>query len=79
MFEVIRKHSKFVMGLLFLLVFPSFVLWGIEGNRFFSEQAKTVASVDGHDISQADWDNAHRREVDRMRASNPTLDAKLFD
>ncbi|WHZ12094.1 MAG: Peptidyl-prolyl cis-trans isomerase PpiD [Burkholderiaceae bacterium] len=79
MFEVIRKHSKFVMGLLFLLVFPSFVLWGIEGNRFFSEQAKTVASVDGHDISQADWDNAHRREVDRLRASNPTIDAKLFD
>ena len=79
MFEVIRKHSKFVMGLLFLLVFPSFVLWGIEGNRFFSEQAKTVASVDGHDISQADWDNAHRREVDRLRASNPTLDAKLLD
>ena len=30
MFEAIRKHSKIVMFLLFLLVIPSFVLVGID-------------------------------------------------
>ncbi len=77
MFEAIRKHSKVVMGLLFLLVCPSFVLFGIQ--RRNSEEAQTVATVDGQDITQVEWDNAHRSEVERLRASMPTLDAKLLD
>ncbi|MBU6503219.1 MAG: SurA N-terminal domain-containing protein [Burkholderiales bacterium] len=77
MFEAIRKHSKIVMGLLFLLVFPSFVLFGIQ--RRNNEEAQTVATVDGQDITQIEWDNAHRSEVERLRASMPTLDAKLLD
>lgn len=77
MFEAIRKHSKIVMGLLFLLVFPSFVLFGIQ--RRNSEEAQTVATVDGQDITQVEWDNAHRSEVERLRASMPTLDSKLLD
>ncbi|MGV2482366.1 UNVERIFIED_CONTAM: SurA N-terminal domain-containing protein, partial [Salmonella enterica subsp. enterica serovar Weltevreden] len=35
--------------------------------------------VDGHDITQADWDNAHRIEADRLRAQSPSIDAKLLD
>ena len=61
MFEAIRKHSKIVMFLLFLLVIPSFVLVGIDSN-YFSEKSPVVARVDGHKITQADWDNAHREE-----------------
>ena len=78
MFEAIRKHSKIVLGLLFLLIIPSFVLFGIERNRN-NESAQTVATVDGQDITQNEWDNAHKNEVDRLRASTPTLDAKLLD
>ena len=78
MFESIRKHSKFIMILLFLLVIPSFVVVGINQN-YFSETSKAVARVDGHDITQQDWDNAHRAESDRLRAQNPTMDAKLLD
>ncbi|MGH8821397.1 MAG: SurA N-terminal domain-containing protein [Rhodoferax sp.] len=77
MFEAIRKHSKIVMGLLFLLIIPSFVLFGIQ--RRNNEEAQTVATVDGQDITQSEWDNAHRNEVERLRASMPTLDAKLLD
>ncbi len=77
MFEFIRKHSKIVMGLLFLLIIPSFVLFGIE--RRNNEQAQTVATVDGQDITQNEWDNAHRNEVERLRASMPTLDPSLLD
>lgn len=78
MFESIRKHSKIVMILLFLLIIPSFVLVGIDHN-YFSEKSPVVASVDGHDITQAEWDNAHRAETDRIRAQSPQIDGKLLD
>lgn len=78
MFESIRKHSKIVMFLLFLLIIPSFVLVGID-NSYFSEKSPVVARVDGHDITQADWENAHRQEVDRIRAQSPTMDGRLLD
>lgn len=78
MFEAIRKHSKIVMFLLFLLVIPSFVLVGIDSN-YFSEKSPVVARVDGHKITQADWDNAHRTETDRIRAQSPNVDPKQLD
>ena len=78
MFEAIRKHSRFVMILLFLLIIPSFIFVGIDQN-YFSESSPTVARVDGHDIKQSDWDNAHRMESDQMRAANPEIDTKLLD
>jgi peptidyl-prolyl cis-trans isomerase D len=78
MFEAIRKHSKFVMILLFLLIIPSFIFVGIDQN-YFSESSPTVARVDGHEIKQSDWDNAHRMESDQLRAANPEVDTKLLD
>lgn len=78
MFEAIRKHSKIVMILLFLLIIPSFVLVGIDSN-YFTEKSPVVARVDGVDIKQAEWDNAHRIESDRLRAQSPGVDPKLLD
>jgi peptidyl-prolyl cis-trans isomerase D len=78
MFEAIRKHSKIVMGVLFLLIIPSFVLFGIDGN-YFSEKSPTVASVDGKAITQTDWVNAHREQADRLRAQQPGMDSRLLD
>lgn len=78
MFESIRKHTKIAMFLLFLLIIPSFVLVGIDRN-YFSSSSPVVARVDGHDITQADWDNAHKMESDRRRAEQPNMDAKLLD
>lgn len=79
MFDSIRNHSKILMGLLFLLVIPSFVLFGIDSYSNFSDQAVPVARVAGQKITQSEWDAAHQREVERIRASVPNLDAKLFD
>ena len=31
MFDFIRKHTKVTMGLLFLLIVPSFILFGLDG------------------------------------------------
>lgn len=79
MFDAIRQHNKIMMWVLFLLVFPSFVFFGIEGYSRFNEGANKVAEVDGHAITQTEWDNAHRLEVDRARSANPTLDLNLLD
>ena len=79
MFDYVRKHTKIMMGLLFLLIIPSFVLFGIDGYNRFREKGQAVALVGGHEITQADWDAAHKQEVDRLRASMPNLDPKLLD
>ena len=78
MLESIRKHSKFVMYLLFLLIIPSFIFVGID-QSYFSGSSPTVARVDGQEITQNDWDNTHRYESDRLRAENPNIDSKLLD
>ena len=55
MFDFVRKHTRVMQFLLFLLIFPSFVLFGLEGYNRFREGGATVATVDGHDITQAEW------------------------
>ncbi len=79
MFDTVRNNSKIMMGLLFLLVIPSFVMFGIEGYSRFTDKAAAVAQVDGQKITQQEWDDAHKREVDRIRAQMPTVDPKLLD
>ncbi|HSI55652.1 MAG TPA: SurA N-terminal domain-containing protein [Ramlibacter sp.] len=79
MFDFVRKHTKIMQLILFLLIFPSFVLVGINGYNRMNEKGEVVAKVDGHDILQGDWDAAHKREVDRIRQQMPQLDAKLLD
>jgi peptidyl-prolyl cis-trans isomerase D len=78
MFDFIRKHTKWTMALLFLLIVPSFILVGMNSNRS-GEKGSVVAKVDGTEITQPEWDREHLKEVDRLRASMPTLDAKLLD
>lgn len=79
MFDSIRNHSKILMGLLFLLVIPSFVLFGIDSYSRFSDQGAPVAKVAGNKITRGEWDAAHQSEVERIRASVPNLDPKLLD
>ncbi len=79
MFDFVRNNTKIMMGILFLLIIPSFVLFGLEGYSGFKDQGATVAKVNGNKISQGDWDAAHKREVDRIRASMPNIDVKVFD
>mgnify|MGYP006274629267 CR=1 FL=1 len=79
MFDFVRKHNRIMQVLLFLLIFPSFVLFGIDGYNRFVEKGEAVAVVDGQDITRAEWDAAHRNEVERLRVSMPGVDAKLFD
>src|SRR5438067_1878763 len=79
MFDFVRKHTKVMQLLLFIMIVPSFVLFGLQGYNRFRESGEAVARVDGHEITQAEWDNAHRTEVDRLRAQMPNLDAGMLD
>jgi len=79
MFDIFRKHTKIMMMVLFLLIIPSFVLFGIDGYNRMSESEAVVARVGNIDITQSQWDQAHKVEADRLRASRPNLDVKLLD
>lgn len=78
MFDFIRKHTKWTMALLFLLIVPSFVLVGMN-SKPAAEKGSVVAKVDGTEITQPEWDREHIKEVDRLRISMPTVDPKLLD
>ncbi len=79
MFDIVRKHTKIMMSVMFLLIIPSFVLFGIDGYNRSGQSGSAVARVGGHDITQAQWDAAHKAQADRMRAASPNIDAKLLD
>jgi peptidyl-prolyl cis-trans isomerase D len=80
MFEFVRTHNRLLQLLLLILILPSFVVFGIQGYSRFTEGGNaTVAKVDGQAITQAEWDAAHQRQVDRIRAQMPGADAKMFD
>ncbi|AYQ29174.1 MULTISPECIES: SurA N-terminal domain-containing protein [unclassified Polaromonas] len=79
MFDFIRKHTKVTMALLFLLIVPSFILFGLDGYNQSRDKGAVVAKVDGKDIIQSEWDQAHQREVERLRVTMPSLDPKLLD
>ncbi|HET9208255.1 MAG TPA: SurA N-terminal domain-containing protein, partial [Burkholderiaceae bacterium] len=80
MFEFVRTHTKLLQFVLVLLIFPSFVFFGIQGYSGFGDAGNaTVAKVDGKAITKAEWDQAHQRQVERLRRQLPNIDVKLFD
>ena len=80
MFEFVRTHNRLLFFVLVLLIFPSFVFFGVQGYSQFNEAGTVpVARVDGHKITQAEWDAEHRRQVEQARARMPGLDPKLLD
>jgi peptidyl-prolyl cis-trans isomerase D len=79
MFDTIRTHKKYLMGFLLILIIPSFILFGVQGFNESDQRGAVVATVDGQEITQLEWDQAHQAESQRLREAMPTLDAKLLD
>jgi peptidyl-prolyl cis-trans isomerase D len=80
MFEFIRKHQRLMQILLALLIVPSFVLVGVSGYQDRGGAADGVATVDGKKITQQEWENAQRRQIDQARQMmGAQFDQKLFD
>jgi len=80
MFDFFRRHMRALQFVLVLLVFPSFVFFGIQGySRVAGDDRQTVAHVAGHPVSSAELDAALRERVERARRQMPSLDPKLFE
>ena len=80
MFEFIRNHQRWMYGILLILIVPSFVLVGVSSYTDKGGDANTVATVDGQKITQQEWDNAQRAQIDRYRqAMGDKFDQKMLD
>lgn len=79
MFEFVRNHNRLFQIILIVLIFPSFVVFGIQGYEKFSGSNHAVAKVAGTEITAEQLDNAHRQQIERLRAQMPNVDVKLFD
>lgn len=79
MFEFIRTHRPLMMGFLMLLIVPSFVLVGVSSYQN-GDSTAGVANVDGRKITQQEWDEAQRQQIDRYRQQmGDQFDQKMFD
>jgi peptidyl-prolyl cis-trans isomerase D len=79
MFEFIRKHQRLMQLLLLLLILPSFVLVGVSS---YQERGggDGVATVAGKTITQQQWEEAQRRQIDQARQQmGAQFDQKLFE
>ena len=79
MFDFVRSHNRILQVGLGLLIIPTFGFFGISSYMQSNEAGVAVASVDGRDISRAEWDLQHRKDVDEIRQRSPQIDLKLLD
>ncbi|MFM2406540.1 MAG: hypothetical protein RL223_4420 [Pseudomonadota bacterium] len=80
MFDFVRSHSRWLQLGLLALILPSFVVFGVQGYSSMTDGANaSVAEVDGHKITQAEWDARVQQQAERLRAQMPDLDPKLLD
>jgi peptidyl-prolyl cis-trans isomerase D len=80
MFEFVRTHNRLFQFILLLLILPSFAFVGMQGYTSMMGGANTsVASVDGRNITQGEWEVAQREQAERIRRQSPGVDAKLLD
>lgn len=79
MFDFVRNHQKLLQFILVLLIFPSFVFLGLEGYSSFGAGENVAARVGALKITQAEWDNAHRSTVEKLRQQDKELDLATLD
>jgi peptidyl-prolyl cis-trans isomerase D len=79
MFEFVRNHSRWLMGLVLVLTALAFLAPQGYSSFMGDVGSRAVATVDGQKISRNEWDAAHRQSSDQARAENPNIDAKLLD
>jgi peptidyl-prolyl cis-trans isomerase D len=80
MLDFFRNHKRLMMMMLMLVILPGLGFVGIQGFRGFFDESANVASVNGHKITRADYDNAARQQMDQARQIlGARFDASSFD
>jgi peptidyl-prolyl cis-trans isomerase D len=68
MFDFVRSHTRLFLGMLVLLIIPSFVFFGVQGYSSFNDsKTATVAQVAGQAIKANELEAAHRQQIERVR------------
>ena len=80
MLDFFRNHQRLMMFMLILVILPGLGFVGIQGFRGFFDESANVASVNGHKITRAEYDNAMRQQLDRARqVLGAQFDMQSFD
>lgn len=80
MFDAIRNRQRLMYALLLLLIFPPFVMFGLDGFTKMHNGSQNVAEVNGVAISQQEFSAVQRNRLEELRAQyGPSVDAKLLD
>lgn len=80
MFEYIRTHKRIMQGVLLVIIFPSFALFGVDSFMRSRDANTSVAKVAGQSISQQEFDQAMRNQLDRMKqAYGQNFDAQMLN
>src|SRR5213593_3664637 len=67
MLDFVRNNRRLMLLLLLVLVFPSFVFFGVESYSRFMDSSHDAAKVDGRAISVQEVDNVVRDQSERAR------------
>jgi peptidyl-prolyl cis-trans isomerase D len=80
MFDFFRKHT-WLLKVVLAFVVVAFVGTGVyQGyGSLMSDEATTVAKIDGRKVTRSEWELAQREQIERIRRQMPNVDAKLFD
>lgn len=80
MFDSIRSHRRWLMFFMLVLIFPSFVFFGIQGYNRFVEGDNAVARIAGRPVSAQELEAAQRERMEQLRQMfGDNFDARLFD
>ncbi|MFO7748232.1 MAG: SurA N-terminal domain-containing protein [Orrella sp.] len=80
MFDFIRTHRRLAMLALLVLVVPAFAFFGIEGYTGFMSNDKELAKVNGVAITEPEFDQARRAQLEQMRSMQGSdFDAEALD
>ncbi|MFC4276495.1 SurA N-terminal domain-containing protein [Achromobacter aloeverae] len=90
MFEFIRNHQRWMQLILLILIVPSFAFFGVQSYSSFMSEEPKMATVAGRPITQREYDQARRNQLDQYRQmmgarfdaaalDNPAMRQRLLD
>lgn len=80
MFDSVRRHQRILLGLILLLIIPSFVVVGAWDLIAPGSDANTVATVGRLKIQKFEWERSHQQRLDQIRQQlGGRIDPSLLD
>ncbi|WP_427183312.1 SurA N-terminal domain-containing protein [Bordetella bronchialis] len=80
MFDFIRNHQRWMQFILLILIVPTFAFFGVQSYSSFMSEEPKMATVNGKPITQREYDQARRDQLDQYRQMmGAQFDPALFD